>query len=85
MYGIREKRGTCSMTVSFTLSVVSIIPQISQLHLVGYLTDTVVFINSTEHNLMQKTDTNTSTQRSYVARCAVMGGRDYPNRVLVTT
>ena len=32
-----------------------------------------------------ETNTNTSTQRSYVARCAVMGGRDYPNRVLVTT
>jgi hypothetical protein len=34
---------------------------------------------------MHKTDTNTSTQRTYVARCAVMGGHDYPNRVLVTT
>ena len=71
------------MTVSFTLSVVSIIPQIGQLPLLGYLTDTVV--NSAEHNIMHKTDTNTSTQRLYVARCAVMGGRDYPNRVLVTT
>ena len=85
MYGIREKRGTCSMTVSFTLSVVSIIPQIGQLPLVGYLADTVVFMNSAEHNFMHKTDTNTSTHSSYVARCAVMGGRDYPNRVLVTT
>jgi IS605 OrfB family transposase len=35
--------------------------------------------------IINKTDTNTSTQRSYVARCAVMGGRDYPNRVLITT
>jgi hypothetical protein len=60
------------MTDSVTLSVVSIIPQIGQIPLVGYLADTVVFINSAEHNFMHKTYTNTSTQSSYVARCAVI-------------
>ena len=35
--------------------------------------------------IINKTDINTIDTMAYVARCAVRGGRDYPNRVLITT
>ena len=84
MHALVDKMVLRSMTVSFTLGEAHL-PFINISHHVVSNIDMVVYTDTTKHSFMHKTDTNTSTQRSYVARCAVMGGRDYPNRVLVTT